>query len=114
MTLQDQVLEDNRTVFLAEDEFAETHTLNGIPCRVVVDSDQLEKWKSVNLTGGLSLPEQVLTDVQVYLFLAAEDFPDAAVGQVVKYDGRPLRVVSVSVNEGMMELVLGGVSERGR
>lgn len=114
MTLREQVLEDNKSVFLSEDEFAETHTLNGIPRRVVADSDQLEKWKAVNLTGGFSLSEQALTDVQVYLFLAAEDFPDAAVGQVVKYDGRPLRVVSVAVNEGMLELVLGGVSERGR
>lgn len=114
MTLREQALEDIQAVFLAEDEFAETHTLNGKVCKVVEDSDQLEKWKAVNLTGGIPLPEQALTDVQVYLFLAAEDFPGATVGQVVKYDGQPLRVVSVAVNEGMMELVLGGVSERGR
>lgn len=112
---REMVQDDIKDVFLSLSEFGEIHELDGTPYTMVVDDDQLEQWKSVNLNvTGMSLPENALAGVSIYLFVALEDYPSPEIGQIIRYDGWPLRVVSTKTVNGMLELVLGGASESGR
>lgn len=112
---KDMLRADNKSVFLNPAEFGETHTLDGVAYEnMVVDNDQLEDWKAANLANGTKFPEHVLEDVRVYIFISLDDYPEPDVGQVVRFDNWPLRVVSTMTANGMLEMVLGGFAEHGR
>ena len=116
MTPFEEMLQrDIKNVFLNPNEFGEAHTLNGVTYNsMVVDNDQLEQWKALNLASGISQSDHALADAQVYIFVALEDFPEPNINEVIRFDNRPLRVISTSANNGMLELVLGGTTEYGR
>jgi hypothetical protein len=105
--------EDIRAVFMNPAGFGEPHKLDGVEYTMVVDDDQLEQWKGVNLANSIKLPEHALANVRVYIFIALEDYPRPAENQIINYDGLPLRVVSTMAADGMLEMVLGGITEYG-
>jgi len=111
---KDMLREDVKSVFINQEEFGESHTLDGVEYDMIVDDDQLEQWKAVNLVNSIKLPVNALAGVRVYIFISLDDYPEPVVDQVIRFDGLPLRVVSTVTANGMLEMVLGGFAEYGR
>lgn len=106
MTFKEQIAKDNRTVFMNQDEFAETHWINGveIPCTVdnneLIDREKRYQYKKSLYADGIYLK-------QLLIYVRAEDFgPLPAIGRVVTFDKKSY-IVSDAINEdGIYSLCL--------
>ncbi len=106
MTFKEQIAKDNRTVFMNQDEFAETHLINGVemPCTVdnneLIDREKRYQYKKSLYADGIYLK-------QLLIYVRAEDFgPLPAIGRVVTFDKKSY-IVSDAINEdGIYSLCL--------
>ena len=106
MTFKEQIAKDNRTVFMNQDEFAETHLINGVemPCTVdnneLIDREKRYQYKKSLYADGIYLK-------QLLIYVRAEDFGALpAIGRVVTFDNKSY-IVSDAINEdGIYSLCL--------
>lgn len=106
MTFKEQIAKDNRTVFMNQDEFAETHLINGVemPCTIdnneLIDREKRYQYKKSLYADGIYLK-------QLLIYVRAEDFgPLPAIGRIVTFDKKSY-IVSDAINEdGIYSLCL--------
>lgn len=98
MTFKEQIAKDNATVFLNMDEFAETHTINGVemPCTIdnneMVDREKRYQYKRSLYADGVYLKE-------LLIYVKATDFgPLPAIGRLITFDKKSY-IVSDAINE---------------
>ena len=99
MSFKELVDQDNRTVFMNLDEFADTHVLNGkeSPCIIdnneMIDREKRYQYKRSLYADGVYLKE-------VLLYVKAEDFgPLPAVGRALTLDKKSY-IISDAIDEG--------------
>lgn len=106
MTFKEQIAMDNKNVFMNQDEFAETHTINGVemPCTIdnneLIDREKRYQYKKSLYADGIYLK-------QLLIYVRAEDFgPLPAIGRVITVDKKTY-IVSDAINEdGIYSLCL--------
>lgn len=106
MTFKEQIAKDNRTVFMNQDEFAETHLINGkeISCTVdnneLIDREKRYQYKKSLYADGIYLK-------QLLIYVRAEDFgPLPAIGRVVTFDKKSYIVSDAIDEDGIYSLCL--------
>lgn len=106
MTFKEQIAKDNRTVFMNQDEFAETHLINGeeIPCTVdnneLIDREKRYQYKKSLYADGIYLK-------QLLIYVRAEDFgPLPAIGRVITFDKKSYIVADAINEDGIYSLCL--------
>lgn len=106
MTFKEQIAKDNRIVFMNQDEFAETHLINGkeIPCTVdnneLIDREKRYQYKKSLYADGIYLK-------QLLIYVKAEDFgPLPAIGRVVTFDNKSYIVADAINEDGIYSLCL--------
>ena len=99
MSFKELVDQDNRTVFMNLDEFADTHVINGKEIPGIIDNNEMidrEKryqYKRSLYADGVYLKE-------VLLYVKAEDFgPLPAVGRALTLDKKSY-IISDAIDEG--------------
>lgn len=99
MSFKELVEQDNRTVFMNLDEFADIHVINGkeIPCIIdnneMIDREKRYQYKRSLYADGVYLKE-------VLLYVKAEDFgPLPAVGRALTLDKKSY-IISDAIDEG--------------
>lgn len=99
MSFKELVDQDNRTVFMNLDEFADTHVINGKEIQCIIDNNEMidrEKryqYKRSLYADGVYLKE-------VLLYVKAEDFgPLPAVGRALTLDKKSY-IISDAIDEG--------------
>lgn len=99
MTFKEQIAQDNRTIFLNLDEFADIHTINGVEMAVQIDGNELiEREKRYSSRNDLHTDGVYLKELLIYV--RAEDFgPLPAVGRVIQFDKKTY-VITDAINEG--------------
>ena len=106
MTFKEQIVSDNRTVFMNLDDFSETHNINGkdIPCLIdnneLIDRERRYKYQHSMYADGIYMK-------QLLIFVRAEDFgPLPVIGRVITFD-KKMYTISDSINEdGIYSLCL--------
>lgn len=99
MSFKELVEQDNRTVFMNLDEFADIHVINGkeMPCIIdnneMIDREKRYQYKRSLYADGVYLKE-------VLLYVKAEDFgPLPAVGRSLTLDKKSY-IISDAIDEG--------------
>ena len=99
MSFKELVEQDNRTVFMNLDEFADIHVINGkeIPCIIdnneMIDREKRYQYKRSLYADGVYLKE-------VLLYVKAEDFgPLPAVGRSLTLNKKSY-IISDAIDEG--------------
>jgi hypothetical protein len=99
MSFKDQVVNDNSTVFMNTDEFAEMCTINGKEYLVLIDNDRLQHRSKVEYEG-------VAVGDTLY-FIKADAFAKMPkVDDVQVFGGVPCTVFDVRPDNGMLEIIL--------
>ena len=103
MDFKDCIAADLHGVFLNENEFAELHTVDGKPMRVLIDDDALLERDAARggvHTDGLYQPRRLL-------YLSRADYGGRpAPGKALNLDGRVWRVAEASEAAGMLTIEL--------
>ena len=103
MDFKDCIAADLHGVFLNENEFAELHTVDGKPMRVLIDDDALLERDAAR--GGVHTDG--LYKTRRLLYLAKEDYGGRpAPGKALNLDGRVWRVAEASEAAGMLSIEL--------
>ena len=103
LSFRDCIAADIHQVFLNEDEFAEVHTVDGKPMRVILDDDSLLERDAAR--GGVSTDG--LYKTRRLLYLSKEDYGGRpAPGKALNLDGRVWYVVSADEDAGMLTIEL--------
>lgn len=101
-TFKDQVAEDNITVFLNGEEFADTHNLNGTECIAILQDISVAESLS---TGAGTTPGIYGSRMQVNC--KKSDLPEVPVtDQVFTIDGKVYLVESCADDMGMLTIQL--------
>ena len=96
MTLRDQILGDNRSIFFALDDFAVEREINGRAMKVVEDGDQLLLYRRLGIYEGTLL-----------IYVQATDMPGpVAPGAALIYDRVKWYVEDCREDMGVLEVVL--------
>jgi len=98
MSFKDQVVNDNSTVFMNTDEFADVHNINGQDVSCIIDNDELKKRQAE--FGG-----DYVGDILIYVpveALPAKPKPE----ELIRLDNRQFVVESAEENMGMYEIRL--------
>lgn len=98
MTLKDEIENDINLVFLALDDFAEAHVVDGKTILCVIDNDTL---KTRQGTAEIGVDESTLL-----LFAKVEDLPDKKKGGLLRVDSKIYMIDDWKVNFGMAEIAL--------
>lgn len=102
MSFKEILAEDVNSVFLNLEEFADYHDIDGRQVRVVVDSDTLLKRQlKLNREAGVY-------DGDLLFFARASDMDLPPIGKVIRFDGRPCRVVNTQEAGGLLTVTLKG------
>jgi len=103
MGFKEQLLDDLDSVFFNPEEFAETHTINGVEVDIVVDNDKLAELYISKETH----TEELFTDaIMFYVRKKDLDF-EPVPGQYMKYDGRGMLISDVKTDDESYTIVLG-------
>ena len=106
MTFKEQIALDNKNVFMNQDEFSETHNINGkdMPC-IVDNNEQIDREKRYRYNH--SLYGDGVYIKQLLIYVKAEDFgPLPAIGRVLLFD-RKNYIITDAINEdGIYSLCL--------
>ena len=103
LSFRDCIAADIHQVFLNEDEFAEVHTVDGKPMRVILDDDGLQERDAAR--GGVSTDG--LYKSRRLLYLSKADYGGRPVpGKALNLDGRVWYVVSADEDAGMLTIEL--------
>ena len=98
MTLKDEIANDINLVFLALDDFAEEHLVDGKKILCVIDNDSL---KTRQGTAEIGIDESTLL-----LFAKVEDLPKKKKGGLLNVDHKQYMIDDWKVNFGMAEIAL--------
>lgn len=103
MSLAEKVAGDNRRVFQNLEQFASKHTWNGAPFVCVTDEIDANKRKNNNVVD-ISWDNSTS---EVTIYVAEGDFPGRAQPQEHGFfDRKPMRMVQVHKDMGMLTIVL--------
>ncbi len=102
MGFKEQLLDDLDSVFFNTEEFAETHTINGVEVDIVVDNDKLaELYISKE-----AHTEALFTDA-IMFYVRKKDLEFEPVpGQYLDYDGRGMLISDVKADDESYTLVM--------
>ena len=96
MTLHEQILEDNRNIFFAMDDFADEREINGCKVKVVEDGDKLLAYKQMGIYEGSLL-----------FFVRTDDLPGPVrPGDALIYDRAKWYVEDCREDMGILEIIL--------
>ena len=103
-TLKDYIQADIEKTFLNENEFCETHNIDGKPMRVIIDSMELierDKVSGKNHNEGL-YKERTL------LYIPISDFGNRpAVGRIIMLDGKKIfTIIDVAEENGIYSITV--------
>ena len=98
MTLKDEITNDINNVFLAFDDFAELHLVDGKEVFCVLDDEAL---KTRQGSAEIGIDEGTLL-----LFAKVDDLPEQRKSGVIKVDHKIYKIEDWKVNFGMAEIVL--------
>ena len=98
MTLKDEIANDINFVFMALDDFAEEHLVDGKTIKCVIDNDSL---KTRQGTAEIGIDESSLL-----LFAKVEDLPKKKKGGLLNVDHKQYKIDDWKVNFGMVEIAL--------
>lgn len=110
MALKDRIANDITRCFMRQDHFAETHYWNGAPIICVPDEEEAIKRKNNNVND-ISWQEntrQILIHTPLDGFPGGEPEPNTH----VMFDKRPMKVLSVARNMGMLDIMLSARDPR--
>lgn len=103
MTFKEQLVEDNKGIFMNPDEFSEFHVINGQEMAVQIDGNEMierEKYRSEIYAEGVYKKK-------LLLYVRAEDFGKLpAVGRVLTLDGKKYTVSDAVDEAGIYSLSL--------
>lgn len=106
MTFKEQIALDNKNVFMNENEFAETHVINGKEMPCTIDNNELidrEKRYRYNY----SLYGDGVHIKQLLIYVRAEDFGLLpAIGRVVTVDKKSYIITDAINEDGIYSLCL--------
>ncbi len=103
MEFKEQIAADFDAVFFNSNEFAETHTINGVDVDIVVDNDRLaELYISKNTHTEELFTDSILFDVRKK-DLDFEPVPN----QYLEYDGEGYIISDVKCDEESYTIVIG-------
>lgn len=105
MSLAERILDDIDRIFLQTDHFAETHYWNGIEITCVPDEEEALKRKNNNVND-ISWDSNTR---KVLIHVNESEFPGAKAPEPntqVMFDRRPMRVLDVNINMGMLDILL--------
>ena len=105
MSLKDRIENDISRTFMRMDHFADIHYWNGIEISCVTDEEMAIKRKNNNVND-ISWDNNTR---QILIFTPLADFPGAEPPEPntqVMFDNRPMKVLEVTVNMGMLDIRL--------
>lgn len=105
MSLKSRIEEDINRVFLQMDHFAETHYWNGAEIVCVPDEEEALKRKNNNVND-ISWDSNTR---KILIYVKEADFPEAEPPEPnthVVFDRKPMRVLDVDINMGMLGILL--------
>lgn len=105
MALKDRITEDINRVFLQMDHFAETHYWNGEEITCVPDEEEALKRKNNNVND-ISWDSNTR---KILIHVNESEFPGGEAPEPnthVFFDRKPMRVLDVSINMGMLDILL--------
>ena len=98
MTLKDEMANDINLVFLALDDFAELHLIDGKEVFCVIDNDSLKTRQGTAEIG--------IDECSLLLFAKVDDLPEKKKGGILIIDHKPYKIEDWKVNFGMAEIAL--------
>ena len=106
MTFKEQIAVDNKTVFMNEDEFSETHQINGVEMPCIVDNNEMvDREKRYRYNHSLYSDGIYIT--QKLIYVKAEDFgPLPAIGRLLTFDKRSYIITDAINEDGIYSLCL--------
>lgn len=110
MSLKDRISDDITRVFMRHDHFAENHFWNGIEIECVPDDEEAIKRKNnnVNDISWDNNTRQILIHTPLTSFPGGEPEPNTH----VLFDKRAMKVLDVSHNMGMLDILLVALDPR--
>lgn len=111
MALKDRIHDDITRVFMRMDHFAETHYWNGIEITCVPDDEESLKRKNNNVND-ISWDNNTRV---ILIHTPLETFPGAEEPEPnthVMFDTRPMKVLDVTHNMGMLDILLTALDPR--
>lgn len=103
LSFKDCIAADIHQVFLNEDEFAEIHTVDGRPMRVILDDDGLQQRDAAR--GGVH--SDGIYNTRRLIYLSKEDYGGRpAPGKALNLDGRIWYVVQTEDAAGLLSIEL--------
>lgn len=105
MALKDRIRDDILGVFLNLDHFAEYHYWNGYRILCVPDEEEALKRKNNNVND-ISWDSNTR---KIVIYVKEEGFPGKEALEPnthVMFDRRPMRVLDVHINKGMLDILL--------
>lgn len=110
MSFRDRVYRDIHRCFMRSDHFGETHYWNGYPITVVPDEEEALKRKNNNVND-ISWDPNTRS---LLIHTPLDDFPggEPEPNTHVMYDNRPMKILEVDHNLGMLGIVLSAVDPR--
>lgn len=105
MTFRDAVQADIHGVFMNLDEFAETHTWGDRSIKCVLDNDIVERAR-----GNVSDISYDANAIEYGIFVAEDQFEGRMpqMQEQVFFDGMAMTVMSITSEDGVMEIILRG------
>lgn len=111
MSLRDRVANDIKRTFMREDHFGEKHYWNGHEINCVPDEEEAIKRKNNNVND-ISWDNNIR---EILLHTPLEDFPGGVEPEPnthVMFDKRPMKVLSVTNNMGLLDIQLTALDPR--
>ncbi len=105
MSLKERIAVDINRVFLQMDHFAETHYWNGHAITCVPDEEEALKRKNNNVND-ISWDSNTR---KIVIYVNESEFPGGQAPEPntqVMFDRRPMRVLDVHINMGMLDILL--------
>ena len=98
MTLAEQILTDNESVFLELEDFAEVHRIDGVEVNISVDSDRLDELKASGNTS--------VDGADYMFFVRSREVKKVNPGGIINFDGRECKVVYWTENKGISSVAI--------
>ena len=110
MSLTERIAVDIHRVFMNEDQFCETHYWNGTPIKCIPDEEEAIKRKNnnVNDISWDNNSRSLIIHTPLEGFPGGEPEPNTH----VVYDKKPMRVLVVNHNMGMLDITLSAFDPR--
>lgn len=101
-TFKDIVQDDIKITFINPDEFADSHTIDGVAMDVIIDDyEHVEREKRMKST------MDGIYARQLFIYVAAADFGEPpAQNRLLKLDGKSYRVVDCTIEDGVYGITL--------